>query len=50
MSQYGRRKSAYRNTVAADQQFKGKRFKVVGVVGSVNRDMFAIPKSRCVAV
>lgn len=32
-----------RNTVAADQQFKGKRFKVTGVVGSINTDMFGSP-------
>ena len=29
-----------RNTVAADQQFKGKRFKVTGVVDSINTDLF----------
>ena len=32
-----------RNTVAADQQFKGKRFKVSGVVDSINTDMFGNP-------
>lgn len=32
-----------RNTVAADQQFKGKRFKVTGVVDSINIDMFGHP-------
>ncbi|MGU1251456.1 OB-fold protein [Pseudomonas aeruginosa] len=32
-----------RNTVAADQQFKGKRFKVTGVVDSINTDMFGTP-------
>ncbi|WP_049269406.1 OB-fold protein [Pseudomonas aeruginosa] len=32
-----------RNTVAADQQFKGKRFKVTGVVDSINTDMFGNP-------
>lgn len=32
-----------RNTVAADQQFKGKRFKVTGVVESINTDMFGNP-------
>ncbi len=32
-----------RNTVAADQQFKGKRFKVTGVVDSINTDMFGSP-------
>lgn len=32
-----------RNTVAADQQFKGKRFKVTGVVGSINTDLFGNP-------
>ncbi|MCU9106802.1 OB-fold putative lipoprotein [Pseudomonas aeruginosa] len=32
-----------RNTVAADQQFKGKRFKVTGVVDSIITDMFGNP-------
>jgi hypothetical protein len=32
-----------RNTVAADQQFKGKRFKVTGVVDSINADLFGKP-------
>ena len=32
-----------RNTVAADQQFKGKRFKVTGMVGSINTDLFGNP-------
>lgn len=32
-----------RNTVAADQQFKGKRFKVTGVVESINTDVFGNP-------
>lgn len=32
-----------RNTVAADQQFKGKRFKVTGVVESINTDLFGAP-------
>lgn len=32
-----------RNTVAADQQFKGKRFKVTGVVDAINTDMFGNP-------
>ncbi|ENM3072298.1 hypothetical protein ISE00_23870 [Pseudomonas aeruginosa] len=32
-----------RNTVAADQQFKGKRFKVTGVVESINTDLFGKP-------
>lgn len=32
-----------RNTVAADQQFKGKRFKVTGVVDSINTDLFGDP-------
>lgn len=32
-----------RNTVAADQQFKGKRFSVTGVVGSINTDLFGKP-------
>ncbi|ATR81715.1 hypothetical protein CS390_03710 [Pseudomonas sp. HLS-6] len=32
-----------RNTVAADQQFKGKRFKVTGVVESINTDLFGNP-------
>jgi len=32
-----------RNTVAADQQFKGKRFKVSGVVESINTNMFGNP-------
>lgn len=32
-----------RNTVAADQQFKGKRFKVTGVVDSINTDIFGDP-------
>ena len=32
-----------RNTVAADQQFKGKRFKVTGVVDSINTDLFGNP-------
>ena len=36
--------SAYeRNTVAADQQFKGKRFKVTGVVDSINTDFLGRP-------
>lgn len=32
-----------RNTVAADQQFKGKYFKVTGVVDAINTDMFGNP-------
>lgn len=32
-----------RNTVAADQQFKGKRFRVSGVVESINTDIFGDP-------
>lgn len=32
-----------RNTVAADQQFKGKRFKITGVVEAINTDMFGNP-------
>ena len=32
-----------RNTVAADQRFKGKRFKVTGVVDSINTDLFGNP-------
>ncbi|MFP7836555.1 OB-fold protein [Pseudomonas aeruginosa] len=32
-----------RNTVAADQQYKGKRFKVTGVVGSISTDIFGNP-------
>ncbi|HDQ4105130.1 TPA: hypothetical protein P8O53_003618 [Pseudomonas aeruginosa] len=32
-----------RNTVAADQQFKGKIFKVTGVVDSINTDLFGNP-------
>jgi len=32
-----------RNTVAADQQFKGKNFKVTGVVDSINTDLFGNP-------
>ncbi|MBT8768741.1 OB-fold putative lipoprotein [Metapseudomonas boanensis] len=32
-----------RNTVAADQQFKGERFKVTGVVDSINTDLFGKP-------
>lgn len=32
-----------RNTVAADQQFKGKRFQVTGTVDSINTDMFGNP-------
>jgi len=32
-----------RNTVAADQQFKGKLFKVTGVVDSINTDLFGKP-------
>ncbi|HBO7921128.1 TPA: hypothetical protein L5C37_005422 [Pseudomonas aeruginosa] len=32
-----------RNTVAADQQFKGERFKVTGMVESINTDMFGNP-------
>lgn len=32
-----------RNTVAADQVFKGKRFKVTGVVDSINTDIFGNP-------
>lgn len=32
-----------RNTVAADQQFKGKRLKVSGVVESINTNMFGNP-------
>ena len=32
-----------RNTVAADQQFKGKRFKATGTVDSINTDMFGNP-------
>lgn len=32
-----------RNTVAADQQFKGKRFRVTGVVDSISTDIFGNP-------
>lgn len=32
-----------RNTVAADQRFKDKRFKVTGVVDSINIDLFGNP-------
>ena len=32
-----------RNTVAADQQFKGKRFSVTGLVESINTDLFGKP-------
>ena len=32
-----------RNTVAADQQFKGKQFKVTGVVSSINTDFRGRP-------
>jgi len=32
-----------RNTVVADQQFKGKRFKVAGVVGATNTDILGNP-------
>lgn len=32
-----------RNTVAADQRYKGKRFKVSGVVDSINTDLFGNP-------
>lgn len=32
-----------RNTVAADQQYKGKTFKVTGVVDSINTDLFGNP-------
>jgi len=32
-----------RKTVAADQQFKGKTFKVTGVVDSINTDLFGSP-------
>ncbi|WP_137819599.1 hypothetical protein [Pseudomonas sp. 2FG] len=32
-----------RNTVAADQHFKGRRFKVTGVVDSINTDLFGKP-------
>ncbi|WP_286790778.1 MULTISPECIES: OB-fold protein [unclassified Pseudomonas] len=32
-----------RNTVAADQQFKGKRFRVTGVVDSINTELFGNP-------
>ncbi|WP_177429829.1 hypothetical protein [Pseudomonas sp. SWI44] len=32
-----------RNTVAADQQFKDKRFKVTGVADSINADLFGNP-------
>ena len=32
-----------RNTVAADQQFKGKRFRVTGVVDSINTDFLGRP-------
>ncbi|HCP56592.1 MAG TPA: hypothetical protein DIU04_17890 [Pseudomonas sp.] len=32
-----------RNTVAADQQFKGKRFRVTGTVDSINTDLFGKP-------
>jgi hypothetical protein len=31
------------NTMAADQQFKGKRFKVTGTVYSTNTEMFGSP-------
>lgn len=31
------------NTVAADQRFKGKKFKVSGTVGSINTDLFGRP-------
>src|SRR5690606_6143056 len=38
--------SAYdRNTVAADQKYKGKRLKVTGVVDSINTDLFGNPYS-----
>lgn len=32
-----------RNTVAADQRYKGKRFKVTGVVDSINTSLFGNP-------
>lgn len=32
-----------RNTVAADQRYKSKRFKVTGVVDSINTDLFGNP-------
>ena len=32
-----------RNTVAADQRYKGKRFKVTGMVASINTDLFGNP-------
>ena len=32
-----------RNTVAADQRYKGKRFKVTGVGDSINTDLFGNP-------
>ncbi len=32
-----------RNTVAADQQFKGKRFQVTGVVDSINTNFLGRP-------
>lgn len=32
-----------RNSVAADQQFKGKRFKVAGVVDAISTDLFGNP-------
>ncbi|MDO9622874.1 MAG: hypothetical protein Q7J46_02640 [Pseudomonas sp.] len=32
-----------RNTVAADQRYKGQRFKVSGVVDSINTDLFGNP-------
>lgn len=31
------------NAVTADQQFKGKRFNVTGVVDSINTDLFGNP-------
>lgn len=46
LQEYGAQQLAQaydRNTVAADQQFKGKRFKVTGTVYSINTDMFGSP-------
>jgi hypothetical protein len=33
----------HENTVAADQRFKGKKFKVSGVVGDINTDIMGDP-------
>jgi hypothetical protein len=36
--------SAYSdNTVAADQQYKGKKYKVTGVISDINTDLFGAP-------